>query len=115
MRPRKPSTPSAASRRRRCESRGRRMRAGSLRSMKSRAALALPLLTLCATLCGPFAALGLSDQPSSFDHAATDQKLVALTFDADMTPGMLSELKSKRVGSWYNEKVIETLRREQVP
>jgi peptidoglycan/xylan/chitin deacetylase (PgdA/CDA1 family) len=83
--------------------------------MKSRAARAIPLLTLCATLCGPLAALGSSGQPSSFDHAATDQKLVALTFDADMTPGMLSELKSRRVASWYNEKVIETLRREQVP
>src|SRR5580704_592619 len=56
-----------------------------------------------------------ADKPLSFDHAATDRKIVALTFDADMTPGMLSELKSHRVTSWYNEKVIATLRQEQVP
>jgi hypothetical protein len=36
-------------------------------------------------------------------------------FDADMTPGMLSELKSRKIASWYNEKVIETLRQEQIP
>ena len=32
-----------------------------------------------------------------------------------MTPGMLRELKSRQVASWYNEKVIETLRQEHVP
>jgi peptidoglycan/xylan/chitin deacetylase (PgdA/CDA1 family) len=56
-----------------------------------------------------------SGKPLSFDRAATDQKIVALTFDADMTPGMLRELKSRRVASWYNEKVIEILRQQQVP
>lgn len=53
--------------------------------------------------------------PASFDHAATNQKIVALTFDADMTPGMLRELKSGKVKSWYNEKVIAVLRQEKVP
>ncbi len=56
-----------------------------------------------------------ADRPLSFDHALTDKKIVALTFDADMTPGMLSELRSKKVASWYNEKVIAALRQEQVP
>jgi peptidoglycan-N-acetylglucosamine deacetylase len=56
-----------------------------------------------------------ADQRLSFDRATTDRKVVALTFDADMTPGMLSELKSGRVASWYNQKVIEILRRQQVP
>ena len=41
--------------------------------------------------------------------------MVALTFDADMTPGMLRELKSGRVVSWYNEKVIGALKQQQVP
>jgi peptidoglycan/xylan/chitin deacetylase (PgdA/CDA1 family) len=58
------------------------------------------------------AAAGL---PQSFDHAATSRKIVAMTFDADMTPGMLRELKSRRVASWYNEKVIDALRQQQVP
>ena len=29
-----------------------------------------------------------------FDHAITSKKVVALTFDADMTPKMLSDLKT---------------------
>jgi peptidoglycan-N-acetylglucosamine deacetylase len=77
--------------------------------------VAVLLLALCATLNVPLAAMASDTSRLSFDHAATDQKVVALTFDADMTPGMLSELKSKRIASWYNEKVIATLRQEQVP
>jgi peptidoglycan-N-acetylglucosamine deacetylase len=61
------------------------------------------------------AAAASADQRVGFDHAATDQKIVALTFDADMTPGMLRELKSGKVASWYNEKVIAALRQQQVP
>jgi peptidoglycan/xylan/chitin deacetylase (PgdA/CDA1 family) len=63
----------------------------------------------------PPAAIAATGQRSIFDHAATSQKMVALTFDADMTPGMLRELKSKKVASWYDERVIETLRQQQVP
>jgi len=51
----------------------------------------------------------------SFDHAATNQKVVALTFDADMTFKMFNELKSGKVASWYNQGVIATLREEHVP
>ena len=51
----------------------------------------------------------------SFDHAVTGQKVVALTFDADMTPGMSNELRSGRIASWYNQKVIATLREHHVP
>jgi peptidoglycan-N-acetylglucosamine deacetylase len=72
--------------------------------------LALCTALLASTLLS--ASIGLR---SSFDHAATSEKIVALTFDADMTPGMLRELTSKQVASWYNEKVIETLRQEHVP
>ncbi len=71
------------------------------------------LAVLTAALAATLAAA--ADKPLSFDHAATDKKIVALTFDADMTPGMLSELRSKRVASWYNDKVITALRQEQVP
>ncbi len=75
----------------------------------------LSLLILCAVSCELPLALALASERLSFDHAATTEKIVALTFDADMTPGMLRELRSKRVASWYNEKVIATLRQEQVP
>ena len=70
---------------------------------------------LCAALIMSTALAASAEKPISFDHAATDKKIVALTFDADMTPGMLSELRSKKVASWYNEKVIAALRQEQVP
>jgi peptidoglycan/xylan/chitin deacetylase (PgdA/CDA1 family) len=50
-----------------------------------------------------------------FDRAVTSRKLVALTFDADMTPKMLNELKSRRVASWYNQRVIATLREAHIP
>lgn len=76
---------------------------------------AIALLQLCVLLAIPLPAMAASDLSTSFDHAATNQKIVALTFDADMTPGMLRELKSGQVASWYNRTVIEALRRQQVP
>jgi peptidoglycan/xylan/chitin deacetylase (PgdA/CDA1 family) len=83
--------------------------------------LRAPHLTIAAvtlsTMLGTAltATLASTGERLGFDHASTDRKIIALTFDADMTPGMLSELKSRRVKSWYNEKVIETLRQQQVP
>jgi peptidoglycan/xylan/chitin deacetylase (PgdA/CDA1 family) len=50
-----------------------------------------------------------------FDHAVTDRKVVALTFDADMTLKMRNELKSGKVASWYNANVIATLKEQNVP
>lgn len=46
---------------------------------------------------------------------ATSTKVVALTFDADMTPGMLKRLREGKVASWYNKKVIDVLEAEHVP
>jgi peptidoglycan-N-acetylglucosamine deacetylase len=92
------------------------MRKRRLRSTASQYSCpAISVLALCVLLSTPLAAGASAGERSSFDRAATDQKLVALTFDADMTPGMLSELKRKAVSSWYNEKVIATLRQQQVP
>jgi peptidoglycan/xylan/chitin deacetylase (PgdA/CDA1 family) len=59
--------------------------------------------------------MGASVERSEFNRAATMQKVVALTFDADMTPSMLRDLRSGKVASWYNENVIATLRRERIP
>ncbi|MGC1779398.1 MAG: polysaccharide deacetylase family protein [Xanthobacteraceae bacterium] len=76
---------------------------------------AIVLLQLCALPVVPLPGTASPNLPASFDHAATPDKIVALTFDADMTPGMLRELRSGRVASWYNKKVIEVLRQEKVP
>jgi peptidoglycan/xylan/chitin deacetylase (PgdA/CDA1 family) len=78
-------------------------------------AAAIVLLQLCAIAVAAVPAAASPDLSAGFDHAATDRKIVALTFDADMTPGMLHELKSGKVASWYNETVIATLRQEKVP
>lgn len=42
-------------------------------------------------------------------HGDRNKKKIALTFDADMTPGMKEMLDSKQVESFYNKKVIDVL------
>lgn len=42
-------------------------------------------------------------------------KRIALTFDADMTPQMLDELEAGRVQSWYERRIIRTLRKTRTP
>jgi peptidoglycan/xylan/chitin deacetylase (PgdA/CDA1 family) len=77
--------------------------------------MAMFILALCALVCSSPFTIASSTQRLSFDHAVTDQKVVALTFDADMTPRMSNELQTGRIASWYNEKVIATLREQRVP
>jgi len=77
--------------------------------------LTIFILALCALVCASPFTMGSSTQHLSFDHAAITQKVVALTFDADMTPRMSNELKGGKIASWYNQKVIATLREERVP
>jgi peptidoglycan-N-acetylglucosamine deacetylase len=55
------------------------------------------------------------DGVTSFDNGPRSGRLVALTFDADMTPGMLALLRRGTVQSWYNREVIDVLRAERVP
>jgi peptidoglycan-N-acetylglucosamine deacetylase len=50
----------------------------------------------------------LNDPPVIF-HGPRDTKRIALTFDADMTQAMKSELLSGKVKSWYNDKIIAIL------
>jgi peptidoglycan/xylan/chitin deacetylase (PgdA/CDA1 family) len=52
-------------------------------------------------------------KPSSHDevifHGSRDKAEIALTFDADMTPGMKNLLESGEVSSYYNKAVIDVL------
>src|SRR6516225_4000017 len=73
------------------------------------------LLVLCVLADTSAITMASPTRQLSFDHAATNQKVVALTFDADMTPRMSNELKGGKIASWYNQKVIATLRQERVP
>jgi peptidoglycan/xylan/chitin deacetylase (PgdA/CDA1 family) len=48
------------------------------------------------------------------EHGSRDKPLVALTFDADMTPAMALLLKQGIVKSWYNKPIKDTLDKENV-
>ena len=54
------------------------------------------------------------DNAGSFDAGSRSQGLVALTFDADMTTGMLAQLKAGQVRSWYNQELRDLLDAEHV-
>jgi len=54
-------------------------------------------------------------KPELIEHGDRDKKLVALTFDACMTPRMKDELEKGSVPSWYNKKVVDILRENKVP
>ena len=73
------------------------------------------LLILLAPVDSSRLTIASSARHLSFDRAVTSQKIVALTFDADMTPRMSNDLKTGKIASWYNQRVIATLREEHVP
>ncbi|KOX02824.1 polysaccharide deacetylase [Micromonospora sp. NRRL B-16802] len=54
-------------------------------------------------------------RPPVVDHGPRVGNRVALTFDADMTDGMLHSLRSGRVRSYANLRILDLLEREQVP
>lgn len=49
------------------------------------------------------------------DHGPRVGNKVALTFDADMTDAMLANLRTGRVRSYANLRILDLLEREQVP
>lgn len=53
-------------------------------------------------------------KPEVIEHGPRNKKIVALTFDADMTPPMYLLLKKGIVKSWYNKAIKDTLDREQI-
>jgi len=59
--------------------------------------------------------LSVGMRPSYIEHGNQNRPEIALTYDADMTPSMLSKLQSGQVKSWYNQKIIDTLISKKVP
>jgi peptidoglycan-N-acetylglucosamine deacetylase len=49
------------------------------------------------------------------DHGPRTARRVALTFDADMTSRMLAELRTGRVRSWYDARIVRYLRATRTP
>ncbi len=94
--------------------------AGSLMALAMTLGMALPaaVSTRAAQAAAPTSATvdhPPVDRVTSFDNGPRSGRLVALTFDADMTPGMLALLRRGAVQSWYNREVIDVLRAERVP
>lgn len=52
---------------------------------------------------------------SIISHGNRNKPEIALTFDADMTPFMLEELNSGKIKSFYNEKIVDVLKKENIP
>lgn len=52
---------------------------------------------------------------SYITHGNRNLPKIALTFDADMTPGMIGELKSGKIKSWYNQKIVDILESRHIP
>lgn len=53
--------------------------------------------------------------PAIINHGNRDKKLIALTFDADMTPYMKKELSDKKIKSLYDSRITETLIKTSTP
>ncbi|MHA0036492.1 polysaccharide deacetylase family protein [Deinococcus sp. PESE-13] len=69
---------------------------------------------LVGTLSGTQAAPSI-DPPGAITHGPRTSKMVALTFDADMTTGMQRRLQSGAVKSYNNVAVIDILKKTQTP
>jgi peptidoglycan/xylan/chitin deacetylase (PgdA/CDA1 family) len=54
-------------------------------------------------------------RPVAIQEGSTKGKRVALTFDADMTPDMLTRLQSGQVPEQYNREVIRQLKKTNTP
>lgn len=84
------------------------------------ALLALLLLTPAPAALHSSALRPSLDAPGIVTHGprtlkASPSREVALTFDADMTPGMEGELRSRKVRSFDNETVVQALEKTNTP
>lgn len=76
--------------------------------------LKIYIVSLLITIGIPLSAI--AKQPLGvISSVPTYEKVIALTFDADMTPQMLKKLEQKKVKSWYNAAVIKDLEDANVP
>jgi peptidoglycan/xylan/chitin deacetylase (PgdA/CDA1 family) len=53
--------------------------------------------------------------PTPIEHGPRTRRRVALTFDADMTRGMLARLRAGRVSGWYDARIVRLLRATHTP
>jgi peptidoglycan/xylan/chitin deacetylase (PgdA/CDA1 family) len=58
---------------------------------------------------------GSPTPPLLITHGPRDRHVIALTFDADMTPFMLKELREGKVRTWYDQRIVDFLRKTKTP
>lgn len=91
----------------------------SLRDAGKRARRAWPATRLCyllaALLPSAYAVQPSLDAPGIVTHGPRTAPRVALTFDADMTPGMERELRDGQARSFYDAAVVQALERTHTP
>src|SRR5262245_14988540 len=63
----------------------------------------------------PLPGFTLLDPPPVVDHGPRTGNLVALTFDSNMTVGMLVKLANHQASSYANLKVLDILEQEHIP
>ncbi len=81
--------------------------------MKSRIAAYFYIVLAIIFALSPGAVFALEYKP--INHVQTTQKVIALTFDADMNPKMLKELRDHVVRTWYDKPIIDELIAEKIP
>jgi peptidoglycan/xylan/chitin deacetylase (PgdA/CDA1 family) len=78
-------------------------------------ALALGLVAvagLCAALARAYVP---TPSPGLITHGPRDRRVIALTFDADMTPTMIKLLHERKVRGWYDRRITAELRATHTP
>src|SRR5262249_14808062 len=94
----------------RARARARRLRrpgrAGRRRLPRGPAVRWLAGLAVAATAAAPAGVI---------DHGRRAHRVIALTFDADMTRPMLAQLRSGKVKSWYDRRIVSYLRATGTP
>lgn len=78
-------------------------------------ALVAACLALAAAASALLLVLRRDDGPEPVRHGPRDERLIALTFDADMTYGMLARLRSGAVATSYDEAIVDVLRATKTP
>jgi len=71
-------------------------------------------ISVALAFAGLATLLLLRSVTAEIEHGSRVKNLIALTFDADMTPRMQEELKSGAVEKWYDERIVSLLEQESV-
>jgi len=75
-------------------------------------AVAAVVLYLCA---GTSPHAELRQKPAATPPAAQASRVIYLTFDADMTPGMIRLQAAGRVARWYDPAIVDFLQENRIP